>query len=65
MQNRIPKKFFRNLCRTEYRKKFSVNYAETINRKTFYNLNRLRPNYSFISDPCYPLRPSILTKYDK
>jgi hypothetical protein len=35
MQNQIPKDFFGNLCRTEYRKTFSVIYAETINRKTF------------------------------
>jgi hypothetical protein len=35
MQNQIPKNFFGNLCRTKYRKTFSVIYAETINRKTF------------------------------
>jgi hypothetical protein len=35
MQNQIPKKFFGNLCRTKYRKTFSVIYAETINPKTF------------------------------
>jgi hypothetical protein len=35
MQNQIPKNFFGNLCRTKYRKTFSVIYAERNNRKTF------------------------------